>query len=191
MQREGVTASAPPPGPDWPASCGAGGRSRGEGGGAEQGADCLPSTPSRRPLGIRENPEKKGSAGSPRGPPGRGACWRSWAFGLLGAARGSERGSPGGRTSRGGAGGQPGVRAQSRGAVGRGGTPEGLIAGHTFCTLLNGGVKMPRQERANPVPRDSRRWVTPRSHKQIVKFSERSTEPRRNLLAVWNGINLL
>lgn len=42
-----MTAEAPPPATDWPASCGAAaGR---EGGGAEQGADCLPASPSPAP----------------------------------------------------------------------------------------------------------------------------------------------
>lgn len=54
-----MTARAPPPAPDWPASCGAAAAAGREGGGAEQGADCLPASPPQRPLGSCKNTENR------------------------------------------------------------------------------------------------------------------------------------
>lgn len=133
-----------------------------EGGGSEQGADCLPASPPQRPLGSRENPENwswpresrlpEGALSMPsRVRPG-GRRRRSPSLGgpvprrrvrgwqLLGSARGSELPSPGGPASWGGAGGRRGVRAPTQGASGTAaggwGTPRRLISGRAFRALL-------------------------------------------------------
>lgn len=81
-----MTAEGPPPAPDWPASCGA--AAAREGGGAEQGADCLPASPSSAPprpprkhgepiLAPREPGSRRRTEHAQQGPAGRGAPARS------------------------------------------------------------------------------------------------------------------
>lgn len=153
-----MTAEAPPLTPDWPVSCGAR-CSRTEGGGAEQGADCLPASPPQRPLGSHENAEKRScpreslvpagalsmlsrvrGEGSARAPEAvTEPAVAGTRAGLAAALRGSGQRTPspggGARAARraGRAGTDPGSPRPRGGPTG---TLGGLIAGRTFHTCV-------------------------------------------------------
>lgn len=158
-----MTAEDPPPAPDWPASCGA--AAAREGGGAEQGADCLPAPPAsfapprpqrkhgepilaprepgsrRRMEHAQQGPARRGRAGAPQagaGGAGGGSARSGRRSPIPAAWRVRAQPGTGGRAGAG-----PGSLRHRGGRMGDAAGTQSW-AHISLFPFLNGGVKMQR-----------------------------------------------